>query len=118
MSEHSTLWQLFQVYRVELGYSFVSAAVAVFRHWQLKHPFRDIVTGGALCAFVAFGMNHILSFFNIDHGTWGYLASVFLGYIGVETALDWASEKIPFLKKIRATPAHTTNPEDPTDGKV
>lgn len=118
MSEHTTLWQLFQLYRVELGYSFIAASVAVFRHWQLRHPFSDIVSGGAICAAVAFGMNNILSFFGIDHGTWGYLASVFLGYVGVETALDWASEKIPFLKKIRANPVHNSTAEGPTDGKI
>lgn len=94
-----TLHQLFLMYRTELGYSFIAAIVAVFRHWQLRHPFRDMVTSAVICAAFAFGMKSILEFFQIDGGAWGYLASVVLGYMGVETLLDYASEKIPFLRR-------------------
>lgn len=110
MSDQVTLYQIFHTYRHELGFSFVAALVAVFRHWQLRHPFRDIVTSGVLCAAVAFGINTILEAFGISGGKWNYLASVLLGYVGVESVLDAVSEKLPFLGRVARKPL-----EEPTD---
>lgn len=130
MSEPTTLWQVFYAYRHELGFSFIAALVAVFRHWQMRHPFRDIVTSGILCAAFAFGITTGLEFFGLDGNKWGYLASVFLGYVGVESMLDALSEKLPFLGRTARpkedptpaapapVPAAPAKPEDPTNGKI
>lgn len=114
MSEPITLYQMFHLYRHELGFSFIAALVAVFRHWQMKHPFRDIVTSGFLCAAFAFGISTVLDYFGIEGQKWGYLASVFLGYVGVETALDAISEKLPFLGRVkRVSPTEDQNDAKP-----
>lgn len=131
MSEPVTLWQIFYMYRHELGFSFIAALVAVFRHWQMRHPFRDIVTSGILCASFAFGITTALEFFGLDGNKWGYLASVFLGYVGVESMLDALSEKLPFLGRTArgkeeaaaeaaavAPLAPVTTKEDQTNGKI
>lgn len=82
MHDKNLLVEIFTQYRTELGYSFIAAAVATARHWQKGDGFREIVTNGVIVAAIAFGMNTILAQFGIDEGKWGYLASVFLGYVG------------------------------------
>lgn len=99
MKEPFDLQQLFVMYRHELGYSFVACCVAVARHWQQGDPFREIVTNGALCALVAFGINNVLEYFTIDSAQWGYLASVFLGYVGVEAVMSGLADRLPFIPK-------------------
>lgn len=100
MNNIPPLQELFSIYRKELGYSFVACLIAVAKHWQRRDPFREIVTNGVICAAVAFGISNVLDFFNIDSGKWGYMASIFLGYVGVEVMLDLLAERIPFLKSI------------------
>lgn len=80
--EKNVLLELFATYRSEFGYSFIAAVVATARHWQKGDSFREIATNGIIVAAIAFGMNTILGQFGIDEGKWGYLASVFLGYVG------------------------------------
>ncbi len=102
MSEFPTsLYQIFSVYRKELGYSLVACIVAVTRHWQARDPFREIVTNGVLVAVVAFGIQNVLELFSIDTDKWGYLASVLLGYVGVTVLFEVIAEKIPFLKVLK-----------------
>lgn len=82
MNEKHAFLEFFSHYQNELGYSFVAAMVAAARHWQQQDPFRTIATNGVIVAAIAFGMNTILTAFGINGEQWGYLASVFLGYVG------------------------------------
>lgn len=82
MNEKNLFLEFFALYRQELGYGFIAAALAAARHWQQGDDFRTIVTNSFIVAAIAFGMNTILHAFGIDGHTWGYLASVSLGYVG------------------------------------
>ncbi|WP_225760237.1 phage holin family protein [Leclercia sp. Marseille-Q4284] len=95
MKEPFDLQQLFISYRRELGYSFVACLVAMARHWQRGDPFREIATNGVFVAVAAFGMNEILSLFGINGGQWGYLASAWLGYVGVQTLITGITARLP-----------------------
>lgn len=91
--------ELYMTYRIELGFSLIACVVAACRHWQQQHPFREICTNALLCAAVAFGANTLLELFGIDGKKWGYLASVAIGYMGLETTLAVISDRIPFIKR-------------------
>ena len=88
MRDEMGLLELFTLYRKELGYGFVAAVVCMARAWQKGDPFRTVITNGAIVAMVAFGMKEILNLCDINEAKWGYLASVFLGYVGVEAFLS------------------------------
>ncbi|HCR1107377.1 TPA: phage holin family protein [Klebsiella aerogenes] len=106
------------MYRNELGFSFIACVVAACRHWQQKHPFREICTNALLCAAVAFGANNLLELFGIDGSKWGYLASVAIGYMGLETTLGVISDRIPFIKrKGEYVPTKQHEPEEPKRSK-
>ena len=97
MREPLDLHQLFLMYRHELGYSFVACIVAIARHWQQGDPFREIATNGVFVAVAAFGMNELLAAFGIDGGQWGYLASAWLGYVGVQALLAGLVDRLPII---------------------
>lgn len=97
MREPMDLQQLFMLYRHELGYSFVACIVACAKHWQKGDGFREIVTNGVICALCAFGIETLLDAFGISGGQWGYLASVFVGYVGVQSLMEGIAGRLPFL---------------------
>lgn len=99
--ELDSLREIFFLYRHELGYSFVACCVAMLRHWQKGDPFREIFTNGLLCAFAAFGLKEIFHFFDMPMETSGYLASVLLGYVGVEVLLNALPFKIPMTRQAK-----------------
>lgn len=101
MKEPLDLFSLFNMYRRELGYSLVACLVAVARHWQQGDPFRELATNGVFVAVAAFGMNEILTVFGIDGGQWGYLASAWLGYVGVQALLDGVTARLPLPGRAR-----------------
>lgn len=97
--EFCGLSTLFQLYRHELGYSFVACIVAIVRHWQTGDKWREIASNAVLVALVAFGVQNILDFFGIDSSQWAYLASVWIGYVGVEGLIAGIGERLPVIAK-------------------
>lgn len=98
MGDKNIFFEIFATYRHELGYSFVAAMVAAARHWQLNDPFRVVATNGVIVAAIAFGMNTILGAFGINGEQWGYLASVFLGYVGHKVFFLSIADRIAGIK--------------------
>ena len=111
MNNYSSLHELFAMYRRDLGYSIVACIVALVRHWQARDPFRETFTNGILVAVVAFGMRTILDYFGIESDTWGYLASVLLGYVGVGALFDVIASRIPFLKSATSRGGNDVQPK-------
>jgi hypothetical protein len=96
-----TLIQLFEFYRRDLGYGAVAAFVCVLRSVQLKHTFRNSCVNASIVAIVAFGMANLLELFYLEPNKYGYLASVFLGYLGVDTLLGVLADRFPLVSKFR-----------------
>ncbi|MGV2814597.1 phage holin family protein [Enterobacter cancerogenus] len=94
MREFCQIHLFFMHYRHELGYSVIACIVAVTRHWQNGDSFRNIATNGIYVTVAAFGMNEILTLFDIDGSQWSYLASAWLGYVGVQGLLKDIRRKL------------------------
>lgn len=106
-----TFSELFILYREQLGYSFVACAVALCRHWQLRDPFREVFSDALMCAFLAFGISSVLSYFGIDSKQWGYLTSIAVGYLGFKTIWQLITDRVPLINTRKADDVQTKRKE-------
>lgn len=99
MHDKNIFLEFFALYRHELGYSFVAALVAAARSYQQEDSFRFVITNAMIVAAIAFGMSTILEAFGINSGKWGYLASVFLGYVGHKVFITHLLDRLTIPRK-------------------
>lgn len=83
---HPELITWLKVNRTELGYALASGSMAILRCVYRGESFKNTCTEGIMCAMAAFGISEVLIAFDWDPGL-AFPASVFIGYVGLASAL-------------------------------
>lgn len=92
----NNLSQLFQIYHRELGYGFIAAMLAVFRHVHEATPIRQWFFDASICCFLAAGADQIIRLMSLPEDM-GYFAAIFIGVFGYKVVWNVLRLKVPIL---------------------
>lgn len=98
----TTLSNLFQLYREELGYGFMATLLALLRHLHEGTPLRKWFFDSAICGFLAMGADQIMKWMEMPQEA-GYFAAIFIGVFGYRVVMNILQVKIPIIGGINVS---------------
>ncbi|URC22393.1 antiholin protein [Serratia phage vB_SmaM-Susuwatari] len=103
MQEPTSLWQMFMLYRKELGFSALAATIAVLCSWHRRERGREIFFNGIMAGIVGMFIEDLINVFGLSPKA-ATFACIMVGYIGATAIMDKVSEKFPILGSKKAEP--------------
>lgn len=88
-TELTHLWQLFYLYRNQLGYGLLSATINALAHYKHKDTARDSFVDVLFCGAIGWSVDHLLITTGMPASA-GVIVAAMIGYVGA----DWISDFI------------------------
>lgn len=90
---HTTFWSLFNMYRTQLGYGLLSAAINALAHYKHHDSARDSFVDVLFCGALGFGIDKLMVMLNLDPDA-AIIAAAMIGYIGASTISDFIKNRL------------------------
>lgn len=91
--QYEALWQFFHLYKNQLGYGIVAAAVNALAHYKHNDSARDSFVDVLFCGILGWGVEHMLSTLNMNPDA-AIIAAAMIGYIGATGISDFIKKRL------------------------
>lgn len=91
--EVHSFWQIFMMYRSQLGYGLLSAAINALAHYKHKDSARDSFVDVLFCGAIGWSVDALLVSTGMPADT-GVIVAAMVGYIGAQAISDFIRAKL------------------------